>query len=220
MKKIPCYIFILMFVLITSSTSRGQSPLRLGLQSGLNIANQSWPSSLSSSSRLGISAAAIIEYRISSLMYLQGEARYIQKGSEIGGQVITDETGPEPIGEGTSHFNFNNLEFPVLLKVIFNSGKIKPYFLLGPNLAINISSKTTFTTRIFETGETNEVFSADIDDADSIELAFEIGGGGELQLSNNVSIGVTIRYLKGLNTVWRDSKSRGLLITVGTLFRI
>ena len=146
--------------------------------------------------------------------------RYIQKGSEFGGQVITDETGPEPIGEGTTHYNFNNVEFPVLLKVIFNSGKIKPYFLLGPNLGINISSTTTFTTRIFETGETNEIFSEDIDDTDSIELGFEIGGGGELKLSNNLSIGVTIRYLKGLNTVWGDLKSRGFLVTVGTLFRI
>lgn len=209
-----------MFVSITSSTSRGQTPLRVGLQSGLNIANQSWPSSLSSSSRLGLTAAAIIEYRISTLIYLHGEARYIQKGSELGGQVITDETGPEPIGEGTTQFNFDNVEFPVLLKIIFNSGKIKPYFFLGPNLGINTSSTTTFTVRIFETGETNEVSSEGIDDVDTIELAFELGGGGELQLSNSLSLAVTIRYLQGLNTVWADLKSRGLLITVGTLFRI
>ena len=144
MRKIPYYIFILMFVLITSTTSRGQTPLRLGLQSGFNIAHQSWPSNFGSSSRLGLTAAAIIEYRIYSILYLQGEARYIQKGSELGGQVITDATGPEPVGEGTTHFNFNNLEFPVLLKVIFNSGKIKPYFLLGPNVipdTINMPSK-------------------------------------------------------------------------------
>ncbi len=213
-------MFTLMFVLMTFSTSNGQTSLRLGLQSGFNIANQSWPSSLSSSSRLGLTVAGILEYRVSSLIHLHGEARYIQKGSELGGQGITGETGPEPIGEGTTEFSFNNVEFPVLLKVIFNSGKIRPYFLLGPNLGINISATTTHTIRIFETGETDEVFSEDIDNVDSIELAFEIGGGGELQLSNSFSIAVTIRYLHGLNKVWNDLESRGLVVTFGALFGI
>lgn len=220
MRRLSPYLFILTVVFITSSTSRGQSPLRIGVQSGLSIAYQSWPSIVSSSSRRGLTVAAILEYRVSGPIYLQGGARYIQKGSELGGEVITDETGPEPLGEGTTHFNFNNLEFPVLLKVMFNSGKVKPYFLLGPSLGINILSRSIFTAHLFATGETMEVHSEDIDGADSTELAFEIGGGGELQLSNIASVAVTLRYSKGLTTVLGGLKSKGLLVTVGTLFRI
>ncbi len=219
MKKQSHYIFILMFVLITFSASRAQTPLRIGFQTGVNYANFYWPTDFGQLPKIGLTAAVNIEYKISSIIYLQSEARYIQKGFKFKGFVGT-ETGPDHIGEGTDHFNLNNLEFPILLKIIFNPGKIRPYLVLGPNLGINLSSTHTYTTRIFETGETDEVYSRNIDDVDLIEMGFEVGGGGELRLNKSFSITLTIRYAQSLSTVWEEGKSRGLFVIVGTFFKI
>lgn len=225
MKRSSIFWGILLVLVGFATPLFSQSSWRLGFTGGLNNANQTWPEvgifgmPISNSSRSGFLAGLTAEYRLQKSLFIHGEARYIQKGSKLGGQIITDEEG-NVVAEGFAHYDFNYLELPILLKLQPGSGSIHPFLMIGSALGFKLSSRFTFTTTNIDTREDEELFSEDMNDVKSTELAFEIGGGAEIDINKKISLPVGVRYSRGITDTYGNLNSTGLLITIGTFFRL
>ena len=220
MKKSLLAFSILTF-LFASSVSYAASPFRLGLRTGLNIANASFdpdlPSGYSKSARTGFAVGGVAEVGASDMIFIAAEPMYIQKGVKVDGSI--NYFGQVYSFKSTSKASF--LEIPVLIKAKFGTSNVKPYVFAGPSLGITLTSKA-------ETEAGGQTSESDIKDStSSTDFSIAFGGGAEFSLNNNVAIGMDARYALGLSDLNKESgtphqkiKTNGIQILVCVLFKI
>ena len=183
--------------------------ISFGIKGGTNVAEFSFQeqgATIPQETINGFTLGAVLEVGLGGNVFLQPEAIFIQKGSQL--QILNDN----------NKFNVNYLDIPVLLKIkLLNSNLLNINVLAGPSfgLALNGEQSTGSQTIDINFGGENGLKRFD--------LGINAGGGVGINLG---SIGVfgDVRYLFGVSNISEDAdreiKNRGLNLSVGLMFRL
>jgi hypothetical protein len=171
--------------------------LRVGVHGGVNIANLSYNTPVTTSSRTGIVLGGILETGLSSYFSIQTGADYIQKGWV----------------SGTTTTKLDYFEVPLLLRLNLPFPILTPFAYAGPTLGFMMSGKTQAGTAA----------ALDIKSTlNTTEFGMAFGGGFELGMSPFASLIAQLRYGIGFSDLDKSAatstKNKGLLISAGFLF--
>jgi outer membrane protein OmpA-like peptidoglycan-associated protein len=203
-----------------------QVPIRLGVTTGVNFANQSFSRDLyrndyPQTCRTGFILGGIAEFGITNIWSIQTELAYIQRGTKFQNFIITGDD-PSPIGTTDATFKLDYFDLPIFLKARFESSNITPFLLIGP--AFNIISSAEVNAPGTHVRNIPGTSTLDINnDVGSFEVAFDIGGGVEYQLDPKIDLLFDVRYSHGLGDVYTNPtvpsvKSYDFSLRAGLLF--
>ena len=205
-------------LLIACNPVYSQVPVRLGLDVGINLANQSISRDVGPQSyRSGLIIGGVAEICISDLLSIQAEPAYIQEGTVLTGGIRSmNGTFPE---EET--FKLAYFEIPLLLKAKFGTADFKPVFFVGPNVGFLLSA--IYQTKNYDVQGLGTLDGLDIKDRyKSVNVSLDAGAGAEYRISNGLSLTGSVRYSFGLKDInsWSDDtiKTNGIQVIFGTLF--
>lgn len=123
-----------------------------------------------------------LNLQANELLGLQITPMFIQKGANA--KVDFDFLN-------YTEYNADYIEIPVLLRLNFDAGMIKPYFLAGPSLGFQLNST-------YIDGDGKEV---DItDETKNLDFSLVLGGGLEIELEN-ISLFGQLTYNHGLSNI-------------------
>lgn len=164
MKKLILLLGTLCFILAHSAPAFAQVKFNLGMKTGLNFGTVSYDpepfgQGVTKSGRMGFTFGAEAEIGFADMFFVSLQPRFIMKGN-------TFEQGTAKLTRSV-----NELEFPILFKVKFLKGTVRPYSFVGPNIGIVMSSKDKFEG----TGNDGEVDTKDRVSGSDFSLDFEGG---------------------------------------------
>jgi len=175
------------------------------------------------------SMGGFFEYRINPMFAVQLDILYNMKGANIETDLSTTlEDTIQVNGTIEQELKLAYLSFPLLGKLAFgNPAGIRPYLLAGPELSILLSAeaktKAEITASIPGYSQTfRDTQKDDIkDECESLEFAFNLGGGVEFPLSTMKAF-IDARYGLGMSTVNKegeeDFKNNVIYVNVGLAF--
>jgi hypothetical protein len=154
--------------------------------------------------------------------FIDFQPTYVEKG--FGVEAPVGYSGPFSIA-------INELEFPLLFKVKFSKGMVRPYAFVGPNLSVVLSANASswedsFGQTIPEQDLKSRTFSPD--------FAIDVGGGAEVNVTPSIGITIDVRYSLGLANIlrpyWNDYignrpttgtlTASGFQVLVGAMFHV
>lgn len=179
--KIPVAVLLMAAVMIAGSSAAG--PI-VGAKLGLNIANWHGDDVASNDQRFGFSGGAYAILPVTEAFAFQAELLYTMKGTS------KDEFGVETVAK------LNYVEIPLLMRFdIPAGGALRPYMLLGPSIAFEVTSKIKENSL--------EVNSEDVClDTKSPDTGIVFGvGAGFSPPGLQADMMVEIRYVLGLRRI-------------------
>lgn len=194
LKRVSIYSLLL---LCGPATLFGQIPQRIGPHVGLNFANAArsgFPENVSFTNkvRTGIVAGVVVEWTLSDFFLLQCEPLYVQKGANVTETFYFADEAFSSQAEA----RFNYVAMPVVVRFRIPAPGIQPYLLTGPNLGYRTSAEV-------ETGGQTRDYK---DRTESIDIAWDIGGGVEQGIGPLVSLLVDFRFSYGfINVIKQQS---------------
>ena len=190
MKSIARGLLALLLVLLVTSSTYAQIELGIGLKGGLNFASISFspelqlPAGATKGGRTGMMIGAAAELGFAKMFYVAIEPTYCGKGCSFTQGSVTQ----------TIAYNFLNI--PVLFKVKFLKGMVRPYAFVGPNLGILLSATSSTTGLAAGNGDTD--IKATTSGSD---FALDFGGGAEFNIVPKIAITGDVRYSLGLSNL-------------------
>ena len=184
--------------------------LSFGIKGGVNVAAFSIKeqgATIPQSSINGFTLGAVLEIGITDNIFIQPEAIFLQKGSELNTSIAEIKT------------NVNYLDIPILLKIkLLNTDLLNVNLLGGPSFGLALNGETTTAG-----GQTVDLSFGGDNGLKRLDLGIHAGGGIGVNLG---SIGVfgDVRYLFGVSNISEDAnreiKNKGLNLSVGLIFKI
>jgi len=194
--------------LLSAGQAMSQLEFGVGPKLGLNFASTSisptpvYPAGATQGGRTTFMIGAQAELGFAKMFYVQLEPGYIGKGYSVSGSG------------GSVTVSVSELQFPVLFKVKFMKGIIRPYAFLGPNIGFVMSATETFAI----TGQT--IPDQDLkSNTSSTDFSLDFGGGAEYNVTPKIGITGDIRYSLGLANLNNNPLSPGVTIK-GSGFQI
>lgn len=195
---------VLIFVSSGLSLSLTRKSFLLGIKGGYNQGQprgqKTEPGFQVEKMSLGcFSAGLMANWRINRFLSIQPEGLYFQKGGQYEVNVPINLPGIEIRVNDTRYLNY--LEIPLLLKISLPvSDKLKPTFLVGPSMGINLTARVRSKIKITVPDfQFNLVEKKDIrKEANNFEWSFVIGGGLDLTTKKGILI-IDQRFFFGLN---------------------
>jgi opacity protein-like surface antigen len=152
---------------------------------------------LSKGGRTGFIFGGTVEMGFARMFAVEVSPTYVMKGLsfDLGGAQQGQQAAAQNV-TGTIKWKINELDFPILFKVKFLQGRIRPYAFVGPNLGIVLSSNVAINV--------NGQDQPDVDNSSStsgIDFALDFGGGAEFMVSRNFGIIGDVRYSLGISNL-------------------
>ena len=182
-KKLIFASLVLSFMSFTSAQAQEKTP-SYGFKGGLNFSNFYTDNVDDSNILTGFNAGLYAKFPITNSIAIQPEINYTTKGSE----QIYDNA----VFQGTSKFNINYIEVPVLL-VANLTDNFSVH--VGPYAAYMVSGKTSTETNFGSS--TSEL---DTDDFNKFDAGISGGVGVDLDVVN-----FGVRYNYGLTKIGKDN---------------
>jgi opacity protein-like surface antigen len=226
MKRLMCCMVVAATVMLAPVPARSQVQFALGLKAGLNLSSvsvdpdpysglQQQGITSTKSGGTGLAVAAVAELNFGKMFAVALEPGYTQKSTKWeltqGQAKATDER------------TVSYLQIPVLFRVKFLEGQVRPYGFAGPNICFVLSSKAKFQGFAnIQDGE-YDVKST----TSSTDFGLEFGGGAEFKVAKQVALTGDVRFNLGLSNLdnspaqagqTSSAKSRSFLIQLGALF--
>jgi len=213
---------LLAAVLVSTMPALGQMKFGVGMRLGMNIGSLSFnpdiyqvSGNISKTGRTGFMIGAVTELEFARMFAVELSPTFVLKGG-----------GYEDTQGGSDVVHYSELDLPILFKVKFLEGKIRPYAFVGPNLGIVMSA-----TRVSQPAGGQETDVDVKDNTSGIDFALEFGAGAELMVMKNLGLMMDFRYSLGLsdlnsapatpqqvNVTVPTVKASGFQIMVGSLF--
>lgn len=203
-KKIAS-VFYFFFLLLSFTKAQ----VSFGIKGGVNVAEHSFVDqgvTIDRDAINGFTLGAVLEVGLGGNIFLQPEALFIQKGSELDLPSLGEK------------INLNYLDIPILLKLkLINSNLFNINLLGGPSFGLALNGEETIGS------ETIDINFGGDNGLKRFDLGIHAGGGVGVNLG---SIGVfgDVRYLFGISDISGDNnreiKNQGLNISVGLMFRL
>ncbi len=179
-----------------------------GLRLGMNFGTLSFNpdiytvgNNISKTGRTGFMIGAMSELEFAKMFAVEFSPTFAMKG---GG--YQDTQGGTDIGK------YSELELPVLFKVKFLQGMIRPYAFVGPNIGLVMSATESLTPANGQ-GQDTDIKS----NTSSIDFALDFGGGAEYMVMKNFGILMDVRYSLGLSDLNSPSTAQPQGATVPTI---
>ncbi|MBG6188530.1 porin family protein [Flavobacterium sp. CAN_S2] len=182
-KKLIFASLVLSFMSFTSAQAQEKTP-SYGFKGGLNFSNFYTDNVDDSNILTGFNAGLYAKFPITNSIAIQPEINYTTKGSE----QIYDNA----VFQGTSKFNINYIEVPVLLVANLTENF---NVHVGPYAAYMVSGKTSTDTNFGSS--TSEL---DTDDFNKFDAGISGGVGVDLDVVN-----FGVRYNYGLTKIGKDN---------------
>ncbi|MFH6971403.1 porin family protein [Flavobacterium petrolei] len=182
-KKLIFASLVLSFMSFTSAQAQEKTP-SYGFKGGLNFSNFYTDNVDDSNILTGFNAGLYAKFPITNSIAIQPEINYTTKGSE---QIYDND-----VFQGTSKFNINYIEVPVLL-VANLTDNFNVH--VGPYAAYMVSGKTSTDTNFGSS--TSEL---DTDDFNKFDAGISGGVGVDLDVVN-----FGVRYNYGLTKIGKDN---------------
>ena len=204
MKLLKTTLIIFALFVIYSTQSFSQS-IGLGIESGINIGDISSSPAFNTTTKTGFMVGGFADIGVTDIFAVRPGLRYITKGftSTFNGVSFTD--------------NLSYLEVPLLLKVSVPLPRVKPYFMAGPTLGIQLSANETFGTG----AQAQDLDASQI--YETIDFGLHFGGGIDFHVASKMEIFTGFGYSLGLTNISKlttSARNHGLQITSGVKFNI
>jgi opacity protein-like surface antigen len=207
-------LLTLLVLICVASCAFSQTPVSIGANIGLDVANLNFSPSApySLSARTTFTGGGLVEIGLSDVLFLQPELLYVMSGTSFTMTVLD-----VPV-DVTMEYNY--IEVPILLKAKLGNSIAKPYLFAGPAFGICTSAQVE--------GEAEGTSaSTDIkDQTESMNVSIDFGGGVEYPLNSITSIFGDVRYSLGLTNIDKTSgdtgteKTTGIEILAGVKFHL
>ncbi len=210
------FVPLVVLLLAGTWTAAAQVQFGIGIRAGMNFGTASFDpeiynlgSGINKVGRTGIMVGAVSELNFARMFAVELSPTFVMKGG-----------GYEDAKGGQDIAKYSELEIPILFKVKFLTGSIRPYAFVGPNLGLLLSATRTL-------GSAGNVQDIDIKkDAAGLDFALDFGGGAEFMAARNIGLLADVRYSLGLTNMFspqqgtaaQSIKNRGFQIMVGSLF--
>lgn len=204
MKLIKTTLIIFALFVIYSTQSYSQS-IGLGIESGINIGDIATTPNVTTSTKTGFMVGGYADIGVTDIFSVRPGVRYITKGfsSTFNGVTFSD--------------NLSYIEVPLLLKVSVPLPKVKPYFMAGPTLGIQLSASEQFGTG----PQAQDLDASPI--YETIDFGLYFGGGIDFHVASKMEIFTGFGYSLGLSNISKlttSIRNHGLQITSGVKFNI
>ena len=119
----------------------------------------------------------------------------------------------------TATMNLTYINIPVLAKVKFNAGNVKPFISAGPDIGILLSAKIKMEMAGQDTTMDMK------DEVNSLDISLGFSAGAEIELGNMVPF-FQAGYQLGITNDQKDAvgeeslKNKGIVVMVGTRFKL
>ena len=201
------FSFLLGCVFFLPSTN---AQVSFGIKGGTNIAEHSFKeqgTTINRESINGFTLGAVLEVGLTDNIFIQPEAVFVQKGSELETPTLGEK------------INVNYLDVPVLLKLkLLNTKMLNINLLGGPSFGLALNGEETDANN-----QTIDINFGGENGFKRFELGVNAGGGIGVNLG---SIGVfgDVRYLFGVSNISDDTnreiKNKGLNLSIGIMFKL
>lgn len=213
MKSLVMLLVVAAFCFLSGGVALCQDPLKFGLRGGVSISSLDIdPDAIELDSRTAFYGGGFLVVDLAGEWTIQAEVLYVPKGSEDT-QMATDEDGGA-LGEFTTTYQINYLEFPILIKYTLGSSPI--HVIAGPSIAFKMSSKIT-ASNVPGFGEIDETW----DGIASTDIGLIFGFGADLAVGFGEVV-FDARYSLGMSNVYDPSgaemKNRSILVSGGVAF--
>ncbi len=202
--------------------------IKLGLQSGINLADLNFDPLLSdyeTSNRTGYMIGGIFNYEFTSVLSLQVEPTYIQKGASLDISIVEDGMNIE--AEAT--YSANYIDIPVLLKASFGKS-VRPFLLAGTSIGLLLGDVKINIDKVTANGQdvTSHIpgeAKEHIQQSKSLDFLLNFGGGVEIPVGE-VNIIIEGQYNLGLSDINDEPndntkiKNKGIQLKAGVLFSL
>lgn len=228
-RGVTAVLLTLALLLLLNDAASSQVRFGFGLRTGLNFATMSFDPvpyanipSITQGGRTGFMIGAAGELEFARMFAVEMDIMYVMAGASF--------SGGNPAG--TDDVHLSELQIPVLFKVKFLHGAIRPYAFAGPVLGI-VASATDIVDvpaqRVHQ--EVDLKNNANGIQVSSLDFALTFGGGAEYLLTSQFGVLMDVRYALGLSNLaslptgiqaqttptWH---TRGFMIQVGGLFHL
>ena len=160
--------------------------------------------------RIGGDVGAFVQVPFTSMLSVQAETHFAQKGLKLSGNFGDLGGGASATGDIGLHLNY--VEVPILFRVDIGSStskvSVRPMFLAGGSAAFRVSCKVKFSVRVqgFQLNdETNCTEGNDNGDPFTKNDFSLIGGGGVAVTVPGVTFTVQARYTQGLTNISKNN---------------
>ncbi|HWF44617.1 MAG TPA: porin family protein [Candidatus Kapabacteria bacterium] len=233
MKKLVFFSFVGFFAVPTFASAQD---MMIGLRGGVSLANQHYdnlPDGESISGRMLGLGGGQFDYHFNNSWALSIQLLYDQKGGEADMKSF-------PYGydgsDGIADWTITYIEVPILAKVNFGNGIVRPYLFAGPSIGYLLSntetvqaSGQTFIPNGVGTSYRVDTSVSITDYTNKIDLSITAGAGIILELAQGPEFFVDASYAFGLTNSdhysWDNAEgiyvySRDIRISAGVLFPI
>ncbi len=212
------------FFLLLASASYAQT-MMIGARGGVNLANEAITKTLYPENTAFLAellGGGQLDYQFSNTWALSLQLLYDQKGAHI------------DMGPGYSNWTTSYLELPLLVKMSFGSGALRPYLFAGPSIGYLLSNIQHIHTNgsYFVPDGVGAWYpidtAADITDSTAkIDFSLIAGAGLSLQLASGTALFFDAAYAYGFinsdNYSWDKADgisvySRDIRLAAGVLF--
>jgi hypothetical protein len=226
--------YLASFLLLFASTAYAQHANWIGVHLGLNLLNEyfdSLPNGASTTLKLGPSIGIQFEHEFSDSWSLRTGLLFAQAGSNqsydssSSGQI---DTQGHVLAGGADKLSLSYLEIPILAKLSFGDGDVRPYLYAGPAVQLLLSAS--------EAADPNVTAISDLKSStNSLAFALQFGAG----ISSLIGRGNTANffdagYSAGLTSVYKSNpralspnyidlstaKAGDIRVTVGMLWQL
>jgi hypothetical protein len=200
-------ITALAFLIIAAGPAAAQGPA-FGVLAGITsskVAVSGDGATLTFDSRIGFSGGVSMQLPLSTMLDLEVDALYAQKGFKISA------------GDDSAELKLGYIEFPVMLRYAIGTASARPFLLAGGSLAFEAGCDVSGTSE----GITAETSCEDLleETQKSTEMNLVFGGGVAFD-----RLSITARYALGMTDIFDDddttvdAKNRAIFLLVGFAF--
>ena len=170
-------------LLLVSINLYSEEIVEQGFKFGLNTSNFVGDNTSMFKARKAFIVGGYATYKSSEFVDIQGELNLTMKGAYV------EEDGEK------FEMNLNYLEVPIMGKYQFQNkqSKVRPYFMMGPSIAIKLSAKG----KLMEDGQSNE---GDIENVRPLDIGIVFCGGVLIE-----KILIEGRYTRSISKVLDDT---------------
>jgi opacity protein-like surface antigen len=196
-------LLTVILMLCLASVAFSQTPMSVGIQGGLNLANLSFDPSMtpSPSTRTAFGFGGVLEIGVNEMFFIQPELLYLSGGAKW------EYTG------GTTTMKFDVLSVPVLVKAKFDAGQMKPYVFAGPEVGFKLKAEQEVAPTS-GTATTTDMK----DNTESMNLSIDFGAGAEYNLDAKTALYLDGRYSLGMTNLDKTANSTQKVKTTGIQF--
>ena len=188
----------------------------IGLRAGINLANTAVdpaPSGASMSIHTGLLAGAQFDYWLNCRIAVGAQVLFDQKGVHMDAGASGSSNSLNTVT--------NYLEVPLLLKLRFARGDLKPYIFAGPSFGLFLSGTTT--TDISGQSSSHDVPSSTLTSPDvsflfGAGVSYELGSGTSFFLDAGYALGIT--NINNVNPGQETDKTNDFRIAAGIGFAL